>query len=123
MCSGTALLCLLLLAAPWLVRVLAGAADLHLIYAIVGLGLMLLAGFTGQFSIGHAAFLGVGAYTQAVLTGMGWPFPLALACGGAVGAVGVVVGCRRCASRASTWALPRCRSASSSKRSLRAGKA
>ena len=36
-----------------------------LIYAIVGLGLMLLAGFTGQFSIGHAAFLGVGAYTQA----------------------------------------------------------
>ena len=47
---------------------------------------MLLAGFTGQFSLGHAAFLGVGAYTQAVLTDAGWPFPLALACaGGAVG--------------------------------------
>jgi branched-chain amino acid transport system permease protein len=40
-----------------------------LIYGIVGLGLMLLAGFTGQLSIGHAAFLGVGAYTQAYLTG------------------------------------------------------
>jgi branched-chain amino acid transport system permease protein len=40
---------------------------------------MLLAGFTGLFSIGHAAFFGVGAYAQAVLTGMGWPFPLALA--------------------------------------------
>ena len=56
-----------------------------LIYAIAGLGLMLLAGFTGQFSMGHAAFLGVGAYAQAVLTGMGWPFPLALA---------VAAGCR-----------------------------
>ena len=41
--------------------------------------LMLLAGFTGQFSIGHAAFLGTGAYTQAVLANMGVPFPIALA--------------------------------------------
>ena len=57
-----------LLAAPWLLaRVLAGAAHFVLIYAIVGLGLMLLAGFTGQFSLGHAAFLGVGAYTEALL--------------------------------------------------------
>ena len=64
-----------------------------LIYAIVSLGLMLLAGFTGQFSLGHAAFLGVGAYTQAVLTGMGWPFMLSLACAaGLSAAVGVVVG-------------------------------
>ena len=64
-----------------------------LIYAIVGLGLMLLAGFTGQFSLGHAAFLGVGAYTQAVLTGMGWTFMLSLACAaGLSAAVGVVVG-------------------------------
>ena len=47
-----------------------------LIYSVVGLGLMLLAGFTGQFSLGHAAFLGVGAYTQAVLTNYGVPFQL-----------------------------------------------
>jgi branched-chain amino acid transport system permease protein len=59
----------------------------------VGLGLMVLAGFTGLFSIGHAAFLGVGAYTQAVFTGMGVPFPIALALAGALSAaVGVVVG-------------------------------
>jgi branched-chain amino acid transport system permease protein len=64
-----------------------------LIYSVVGLGLMLLAGFTGLFSIGHAAFLGVGAYTQAVLTNMGWPFPIALAvAAGLSAAVGVVVG-------------------------------
>jgi branched-chain amino acid transport system permease protein len=63
------------------------------IYGIVLLGLMLLAGFTGLFSIGHAAFVGVGAYTQAVLTGMGWPFPLALlVAAGLSAAVGIVVG-------------------------------
>src|SRR5205085_7405442 len=63
------------------------------IYAIVGLGLMLLAGFTGLFSIGHAAFLGVGAYTQAVLTGYGVPFPFAIVCaGGLSAAVGMIVG-------------------------------
>jgi branched-chain amino acid transport system permease protein len=87
-------LVLALLAAPWIVSEywLAQLTFVY-IYSIAGLGLMLLAGFTGQFSIGHAAFLGVGAYTQAVLTGMGWPFPLALMCAaGLAGAVGIVVG-------------------------------
>lgn len=64
-----------------------------LIYAIAGLGLMLLAGFTGQFSLGHAAFLGVGAYAQGVLTNAGWPFPVALLMAALLSAVvGVVVG-------------------------------
>ena len=64
-----------------------------LIYGVVGLGLMLLAGYTGLFSLGHAAFLGVGAYTQAVLTNHGVPFPLALAVSAALSALaGVVVG-------------------------------
>ena len=72
----------------WLAQV-----TLVLIYSIVGLGLMLLAGFTGLFSLGHAAVLGVGAYTQAVLTNAGVPFPFALIAAGAVSAaVGVVVG-------------------------------
>lgn len=88
------LLCVLLLAAPWLLSsYLLSQVTFVLIYGITGLGLMLLAGFTGLFSIGHAAFFGVGAYTQAVLTGMGWPFPLALATGAVLSAaVGVVVG-------------------------------
>lgn len=88
------LLGLALLAAPWLVpEYWVAQLTFVLIYAIVGLGLMLLAGFTGLFSLGHAAFLGVGAYTQAVLTGMGWPFSLSLACAaGLSAAVGVVVG-------------------------------
>ncbi|MCG2591167.1 branched-chain amino acid ABC transporter permease [Ramlibacter sp. XY19] len=88
------LLCLWLAAAPWLVsEYLLAQLTFILIYGIVGLGLMMLAGFTGLFSIGHAAFFGVGAYAQAVLTGMGWPFPLALATGAILAAaVGVVVG-------------------------------
>jgi len=64
-----------------------------LIYSIAGLGLMLLAGFTGLFSLGHAAFLGVGAYTEAVLTNAGIPFPVAiLGAAGLSAAVGWVVG-------------------------------
>jgi len=88
------LLVALLFAAPWLVaEYWLSQLTFILIYGIVGLGLMLLAGFTGLFSIGHAAFLGVGAYTEAVLGGMGWPFPLSLACAmGLSAAVGVVVG-------------------------------
>lgn len=46
------------------------------IYAIAGFGLMLLSGFTGQFSMGHAAFLAIGAYAEAILQSQGWPFIL-----------------------------------------------
>jgi branched-chain amino acid transport system permease protein len=54
---------------------------------------MLLSGYTGLFSLGHAAFLGVGAYTQAALTNAGVPFPIALiAAAGVAAAAGVVVG-------------------------------
>src|SRR5258706_1479131 len=64
-----------------------------LIYAIAGVGFMVLAGYTGLVSIGHAAFLGIGAYTQAYLVAHGWPFPLALAAAAALSAAsGVVVG-------------------------------
>jgi branched-chain amino acid transport system permease protein len=38
-----------------------------LIYAIAILGLNLLTGFNGQFSLGHSAFFGIGAYTAAIL--------------------------------------------------------
>jgi branched-chain amino acid transport system permease protein len=85
---------LVLLAAPWLfAEYWLSQMTFIFIYAIIGLGLMLLSGFTGQFSIGHAAFVGVGAYTQAVLTHGGWPFPAAMAMAALLSAtVGVVVG-------------------------------
>ena len=89
-----AVLVLFMLTAPWLVdEYWLAQLTFVLIYAIVGLGLMLLAGFTGLFSLGHAAFLGVGAYTQAVMVNAGLPFPLALACAALLSAaVGMVVG-------------------------------
>ena len=44
-------------------------------YAIAILGLNLVTGFSGQVSLGHSAFFGIGAYTTAVLvTDHGWPF-------------------------------------------------
>ena len=44
------------------------------ILAIAGIGLMILSGYTGLASLGHAAFLGVGAYTHAFLLTHGIPF-------------------------------------------------
>ena len=38
-----------------------------MIYAIAIMGLNLLTGFNGQFSLGHGAFFAVGAYTAAIL--------------------------------------------------------
>jgi branched-chain amino acid transport system permease protein len=39
-----------------------------MIYGLAILGLNLLTGFNGQFSLGHSAFYGIGAYTAAILT-------------------------------------------------------
>lgn len=87
-------LMLLLICAPWLfAEYWLAQLTFVLIYSIAGLGLMLLAGYTGLFSLGHAAFLGVGAYTQAVMTNAGVPFPAALACAAGLSAtVGIIVG-------------------------------
>jgi branched-chain amino acid transport system permease protein len=40
---------------------------LVMVYGLAILGLNLLTGFNGQFSLGHSAFYGVGAYTTAIL--------------------------------------------------------
>lgn len=42
--------------------------NLAAIFAILGLSMNLIIGFTGMFSLGHAGFMCVGAYTAAVLT-------------------------------------------------------
>jgi branched-chain amino acid transport system permease protein len=66
-----------------------------ILVAVVGaLGLNILVGYTGQISIGHAAFMSVGAYTAANLAvRLGLPFWLTLPAGGLMAAaVGAVVG-------------------------------
>ena len=63
------------------------------IYATVGVGLMILTGFTGQASLGHAAFLAIGAYTTAYLQQLGVPFfGYFLAAGLLTGVIGALVG-------------------------------
>jgi branched-chain amino acid transport system permease protein len=55
---------------------------LAVIYAIAILGLNLLTGFNGQFSLGHSAFYAIGAYTAAIMMdgfdiGYAWTLPAA----------------------------------------------
>lgn len=54
---------------------LLGIMNLTGITIIAMLGLNILTGYCGQISIGHTAFIAVGAYTTAILsTHLGWPF-------------------------------------------------
>lgn len=53
-----------------------------IVYAIAILGLNLLTGFSGQFSLGHSAFFALGAYTAALMMDLGgidygWTLPAA----------------------------------------------
>lgn len=48
------------------------------IYAICGISLMVLVGYTGLVSLGHAAFLGIGAYAHAYFLQHGVPWVLAM---------------------------------------------
>jgi branched-chain amino acid transport system permease protein len=91
----------LVLWAAALVAILLGAdgrwisvANLGCVAVVGSVGLMILTGFAGQVSLGHAAFLALGAYTVGVVGGRWhWPFWLALPMAGAVAAsVGLLVG-------------------------------
>jgi branched-chain amino acid transport system permease protein len=65
-----------------------------LVAVIAATGLNILTGFTGQISLGNAAFLAVGAYATAFLAGRwGLPFPLVIPLAGLLAAlVGMVFG-------------------------------
>jgi len=69
------------------------------VLAIVGINIMLavslnmISGFCGQFSLGHAAFYGAGAYAAGFFSAAGAPVPLALLSGIVIaGLLGLVVG-------------------------------
>jgi branched-chain amino acid transport system permease protein len=64
-----------------------------LIYAIVGIAMNILSGQAGQVSIGHAAFLAIGAYSAAIAAKYGIPLPVYLVLAGAfTGLIGYLVG-------------------------------
>jgi branched-chain amino acid transport system permease protein len=64
------------------------------ILAIAAIGLNILVGYTGQISLGHGAFFGVGAYAAAILaTRLGVPFYLSIPAAGLITAlVGMIFG-------------------------------
>jgi ABC-type branched-subunit amino acid transport system permease subunit len=63
-------------------------------YVIVALGLNLLIGGTGQFSLGHGGFFAIGAFTAGILTtNQNWPFWAAIPVGGILaGLFGLALG-------------------------------
>jgi branched-chain amino acid transport system permease protein len=84
-----------LLAWPWVVSARWLTIGVQTLTAVVGsVALMILTGFAGQISLGHAAFLAVGAYTAAILGhAVHMPFWLAMPLAGlAAAAVGLCVG-------------------------------
>ncbi|MDQ3758066.1 MAG: branched-chain amino acid ABC transporter ATP-binding protein/permease, partial [Actinomycetota bacterium] len=65
--------------APGVSSSMVGAANLAAIYIVVAVSLVVLTGWVGQISLGHAALVGVGAYaTGHIVEGLGIPFPLSL---------------------------------------------
>jgi len=88
---GLALGAALLLGFPFAAGASWLTAGNHALIAIVGaVGLMILTGFAGQISLGHAAFLAIGGFTTAVL-GERWQLPFWL-CLPAAGAVATAIG-------------------------------
>jgi branched-chain amino acid transport system permease protein len=63
-------------------------------FGLAILGLNLVTGYSGQISLGHSAFFGIGAYTSLTLVAdHGWPFLATLPVAGLIGlAVGCLVG-------------------------------
>ena len=61
---------------------------------ILAAGLYLINGYTGQFSLGHAGFMAVGAYVSAIVTmKLGLPFIVAIMAGAcAAGLLGLLIG-------------------------------
>ncbi|HHB83544.1 MAG TPA: branched-chain amino acid ABC transporter permease [Devosia sp.] len=87
------LLLVIVLALPWLMDdFFLGEATNVLIWAIAGMGLMVLTGHTGQASLGHAAFMALGCYSNVILLQNGVPFILAFPLAGLItGVVGAIV--------------------------------
>jgi branched-chain amino acid transport system permease protein len=90
-------LAVVLLAYPWVTPTdyLLRVGNVALVYAILTLGLNFTVGWTGQVSLGHAGFWGIGAYTTAILTAKlaAWSPWAAMALGTALaGLTGVLLG-------------------------------
>jgi len=87
---GSTILCLPLLIGQYYIHIL----TISFYYVILSTSWNLLSGYTGQFSLAHVAFAGMGAYTSALLVNnLGIPIWLGIVLGG-IGATlfGLVLG-------------------------------
>jgi branched-chain amino acid transport system permease protein len=75
---------------PYLLQILINIS----IAIILALGLNLVTGLTGQLSLGHAAFMSIGAFAGAILTiKLGFPFYLDILAAGLLAALsGIIIG-------------------------------
>jgi branched-chain amino acid transport system permease protein len=83
-----------LMTGGWIDTLYSNMIILMAINIMLAVSLHLVIGITGQFSIGHAGFLAVGAYVSAIATmKFQMPFPIAILAGGIVAALaGLLVG-------------------------------
>ena len=91
--SYGALLAVLLLAPAVLPIFYVGELSFLFVMGIGSVGLMLLVGYTGQVSLGHAAFMAIGGYAHVILLKLGVPFLASLLCAMLIsGAIGLALG-------------------------------
>jgi len=89
-----ALLLLGLCALPWFMTpFMLGEMAYVFILCVASLGLMSLTGLTGQVSLGHAAFIAIGAYGHAWFLSKGLPLPVSMLMAALISAAaGLLVG-------------------------------
>ena len=92
--SAYTLLLLALLVAPWLLpKYYVGEVSYLFIMCVASLGLMVLVGYTGQVSLGHSAFIAIGAYAHGWMLSQGVPFAMSLVLATCIaGLIGLVIG-------------------------------
>jgi len=93
--SWFAVFCLTLLSLPlWADPYIIYMVNISGIAIIAALGLNILTGLTGQISLGHAAFVALGAYTSAILASrLEMPFWISIPAGGFIAAFfGILLG-------------------------------
>ena len=85
---GLAALLVVLVAAPF-TQATYGTYVLSswLIFSVAAMGLNLTLGYAGQISLAQAAFMGIGAYSTALITMAGYPWILSVPVGMAISAV------------------------------------
>ncbi len=59
-------------------------SSMWVVLSIAAMGLNLTLGYAGQVSLAQGAFVGIGAYTTALLMGAGVPYPVCFVCAGLV---------------------------------------